>query len=290
MANKQDKENQAQNTASKSKTDQAVLRPPDVQEGSKKTATPKQNKQNWSTGYGPLSSLVITIGLFLFSQIIVVFAIGIYAVLQGQDISFVESFIESNRNLFFISFVISVVQFIGLILFLRLKRKKFRSISLVQPVAKDIVRAVTGWLVYIGIFVVLAVVLQGADTGIDFEQEQQLDFTAPSIPGELYLIFIALVILPALIEEILMRGFLFHSLRSKLSFWHSTLVVSVLFGFAHVQFATGEPLLWVAFIDTFILSIVLCYMTERFRTLWPAILAHAIKNGIAFTFLFVVQT
>lgn len=256
------------------------LQPPDR----RRKASPSPR----TTGYGPLLALVIVVGLFLFSQIVVLFGIGAYAAVSGGGIEFVESFLESNRNLFSVALAISLVQLAGLLFLLRLRRKKLADLGLVRPVLTDIARAALGWLVYIVIFVVAATVLQGLETGVDFEQEQQLEFTDPASTAELFLIFTALVILPAFIEELLMRGFLFRSLRSKLRFWHSALVVSLLFGFAHFQFASGEPLLWVAFIDTFILSMVLCYTVERYHTIWPAIFAHAFKNGMAFTFLFLV--
>jgi|AntRauTorcE11897_2_1112592.scaffolds.fasta_scaffold00116_19 membrane protease YdiL (CAAX protease family) len=261
-----------------------TLTPPDVQSDNKEPVNDKKG----STGYSPIVALGIVVGLFLFAQIMVVVAIGVYALLTGQDVQFVESILSSNRTLFYISLSISLIQLIGLVWVLGLKQKKLRSLRLVRPVAIDILRAGVSWLVYIGIFVVAVALLQGFDSGIDLEQEQQLDFSAPSAPVELYLIFAALVILPAFIEELLMRGFLFASLRSKLRFWHSTLVVSLLFGFLHTQFFSGEPLLWVAFIDTFILSVVLCYTVEKYKTLWPAILAHGLKNSIAFAYLFLV--
>ncbi len=256
------------------------LQPPDKQQ--------KTTPSLPTTGFGPLLALVVVVGLFLFSQIVVLFGIGVYATVNGGGIELIEGLLESNRNLFFVALAISLVQLAGLLFLLRLRRKKLVDLGLVRPVAADIARAVLSWLVYISIFLVAATVLQGLESGVDFEQEQQLEFTDPASTAELVLIFGALVILPAFIEELLMRGFLFRSLRSKLRFWHSALVVSLLFGFAHFQFASGEPLLWVAFIDTFVLSMVLCYTVERYRTIWPAIFAHAFKNGMAFTFLFLV--
>ncbi len=241
-----------------------------------------------STGYSPLVALGIVVSLFFLAQLMVLVAIGAYALLTGQDIQFVESLLSSNRILFFISLAISLLQLAGLVWVLRLKQKRLRSLQLVRPVLMDVIRAIVGWVVYIGVFVLAVALLQGFEAGIDLEQEQQIDFSAPSAPAELYLIFAALVLLPAFIEELLMRGFLFGSLRSKLNFWQSAFIVSLLFGLLHTQFLSGESLLWIAFIDTFILSLVLCYTVEKYQTLWPAIIAHGLKNSIAFTYLFLV--
>jgi membrane protease YdiL (CAAX protease family) len=59
-----------------------------------------------------------------------------------------------------------------------------------------------------------------------------------------------------------------------------------LFGVAHLQFGSGAPLLWVAALDTFTLSIVLCYLREKTGSVWAGVFLHAIKNAIAFVALF----
>ncbi|MEJ0073120.1 MAG: CPBP family glutamic-type intramembrane protease [Candidatus Saccharibacteria bacterium] len=40
-------------------------------------------------------------------------------------------------------------------------------------------------------------------------------------------------------------------------------------------------------IDTFTLSVVLCYIREKTGTLWSGVLIHALKNGIAFLSLYI---
>lgn len=245
-------------------------------------------KNGYDTGYQPRIALALTVGIFIFAQIIVAIGIGFIAYFTGHDpVEFTDTITDSNTNLFLLALALSFLQFLGIYFALFFKRKKLRSIGLVTPVRADIGRAVAYWLIYLGLFVFAVLLLDQTDLGVDLEQEQQLDFSKPTERPELALIFAAIVLLPAFIEEFLMRGFLFHSLRSKLSFWPSTLVVSVVFGAAHFQIGSGEPLLWVAFVDTFILSMVLCHVTERFRTLWPAIIIHALKNSIAYYFIFI---
>jgi membrane protease YdiL (CAAX protease family) len=63
----------------------------------------------------------------------------------------------------------------------------------------------------------------------------------------------------------------------------------LLFAAAHLQWGSGAPLLWVAAIDTFVLSMVLSTLREKTGSLWSAIGLHAIKNGVAFTLLFVLR-
>ena len=67
-----------------------------------------------------------------------------------------------------------------------------------------------------------------------------------------------------------------------------TLVTSVIFGALHTL--TGKDgLLWIAAIDTFALSLVLCYLREKTGNLYASMGVHAIKNGIAFLALFVLH-
>lgn len=114
---------------------------------------------------------------------------------------------------------------------------------------------------------------------VDVDQPQDVGFTDITQPLEYLLAFIALVILPPIAEEILFRGYLFGRLRTYTGFWTTTTIVSVLFGAIHGQ--------WNVAIDTFILSLFLCYLREKTGSLWPSIVLHGIKNGLAYFLLFI---
>jgi len=110
-------------------------------------------------------------------------------------------------------------------------------------------------------------------------QEQDIGFdTATTVPWELVLVFIALVVIAPLAEELLMRGLLFGRLREQLPFWPTALIVSAVFALAHWQFNVS--------IDTFILSMVLCFAREKTGTVYAGVLIHAVKNCVAFGLLF----
>lgn len=68
----------------------------------------------------------------------------------------------------------------------------------------------------------------------------------------------------------------------------ATLITSVLFGLPHLL--TGkEGILWVAMIDTFALSLILCFLREKTGSLYASILVHALKNTVAFGAIFVLH-
>jgi len=121
---------------------------------------------------------------------------------------------------------------------------------------------------------------------IDLDQKQELGFDTVASSTERLLAFISLVIVPPLVEEFMFRGFLFTGLRRKLPFIWAAMVTSVLFASLHLAEGAGG-LLWVAGIDTFVLSLFLCLLRERTGNLWAGIALHALKNGIAFCYLYV---
>ena len=124
---------------------------------------------------------------------------------------------------------------------------------------------------------------------LNVHQKQQLGFQDASGGLKLALTFVSLCVLPPLVEETVFRGFMFTTLRGKLKFVWAALITSLIFASAHLEFGSGQPLLWVAALDTFTLSMVLCYLRQKTDSLWPGILLHSLKNCIAFVTLFVLH-
>ena len=120
---------------------------------------------------------------------------------------------------------------------------------------------------------------------LDTSQQQQLGFDSVKSTPELVVTFISLVILPPIVEEIVFRGFVFPGLRTRFKFVRAALITGLLFAVPHL-FASSEGLLWVAGIDTLLLSFVLCYLREKTGALWAPIALHGFKNAVAFVVLF----
>lgn len=117
--------------------------------------------------------------------------------------------------------------------------------------------------------------------GFEVDQAQQVGFDNLVGRFDLLMAFIALVIIAPIAEEVLFRGYLYGKLRSHASVLAATLLTSALFGAVHMQ--------WNVAIDTFILSLAMCYLRELTGTIWAGTLVHMIKNGLAFTLIFIVQ-
>lgn len=115
---------------------------------------------------------------------------------------------------------------------------------------------------------------------INLTQTQDIGYANPN-GLVLVLVFLALVCLAPFVEELLFRGFLFTAFRRVFGFWIGAIAVSLLFAIAHGQLNVG--------IDVFVLSMFLCYLREKTQSLWPSIAMHALKNLVAFTYLFIIH-
>ncbi len=101
------------------------------------------------------------------------------------------------------------------------------------------------------------------------------DFLDPGLIDSGQLGLISQIVLAAIIapvfEELLFRGFLFTSLRSRFNVWIAALVSSLIFAGMHFYS-------WPALISIAVFGMAMCWLYQRTRSLWPGILFHAFMN------------
>lgn len=146
----------------------------------------------------------------------------------------------------------------------------------------DIVWAPAGLIVYFIATALVAAFAMAFLPFVDYDQAQNTGFAGVSTQLEYTLAFMSLVVIAPIAEELLFRGYLFGKLRKHTPLWISILITSLLFAIVHFQWNVG--------IDVFVLSIVLCLLRVVSGSIWPAILLHMLKNGIAYYFLFINPT
>jgi membrane protease YdiL (CAAX protease family) len=238
--------------------------------------------------WSPFLAGFMVVATYFGASIIGEVILQIYAALHHFSSRTAEAWLTSSAYAEFSGFaVIYGVMALAIYLFTRGYGVSLRTLGMVRPRLKDIGIALLGVPVYIGGYFILSIAAKIIFPSLDVEQQQQLGFQVTHDAVGRVLIFVSLVILPPLVEELLMRGFLFTSLLKKLQFVPAALVTSVIFAAAHLQFGSGAPLLWIAAIDTFMLSLVLCYMRFKTGSLWPGIYLHGLKNLVAFLSIFV---
>jgi uncharacterized protein len=241
---------------------------------------------SWSV----FSAIVIMLLCFILLPIIAEIIVSSIPSILGWDMARGEQWLRNSAfgNFFYV--LLAELFTVGLLTwFVRSRKQSFlRAVALRKPQWKDLAYAAAGILIYFGLFIVALSVIN-ALLPVDTNKEQAIGFQ-PGIGGvDLGLAFVSLVLLPPLAEEMVFRGFLFGTLRShKVGMLPAVVITSVLFGMLHL-FGSGDgSLLWVAFIDTFVLSVVLCYLREITGSIWASIAVHALKNGFVFVHLFII--
>ncbi len=236
----------------------------------------------------PLESVGVTLCIYFGAQLVAGLLISIIPLFAGWDEPQTLEWLTSNvYGQFGLIVIVEAVTVWLLWSFLKRRGAGWRTIGLKRrPRPSDLGYALLGFAVYFAAFILVIGLFKNWVPSLDLNQEQQIGFDSPS-SWQLPLVFMSLVLLPAVVEELVIRGFLYTGLRDKLPKIWAMLVASGLFGIAHLQAGSGEPLLWIAGIDTFVLSLVLIQLRERTGSLWAPISLHMLKNGIAFVTLFI---
>lgn len=238
----------------------------------------------WSWIHG----LIGTVVSFYGSQQIASLLIGVYIGLQGWSDQQTDNWISGTSAQFV--YTVIVEAFTLAIIWLFIRKYGWTAIKAGLGLRKirwsDMGYMLVAFIVYYWLYITLLTV-SSALFPIDTNQEQDIGFEQAKSFLPLALTFISLVILPPIIEEIVFRGFLFGGLRKAFSPVVAALITSVIFALPHSLQSTDGSTLWNAAIDTFALSLVLCYLRVKTGALWAGIGLHAIKNLIAFLAIFV---
>lgn len=237
----------------------------------------------------PWTSILAVVGIFLASQFAAVFIVGIYPALKNWDEDrYVEWLTNATTAQFATIALVAAFASYGVLYLVKRAKVTMARVGLVRPAFRDIPYALGAYVAYFVTYLIALAVASRLLPSLNMSQEQQIGFEEVRSNIDYLLAFASLVILPPLWEEIVFRGFLFSSLRAKFRLRYAVIATSLIFGVVHLQFGSEAPLLWVAAIDTFILSCFLCVLRERSGSIWPAVLLHGIKNLVAFTLLFIV--
>ncbi|MGH7241122.1 MAG: lysostaphin resistance A-like protein, partial [Candidatus Saccharimonadales bacterium] len=245
-------------------------------------AEPKPAEAKASIPWNPLLAVVFVVITYFAAQILASIVVGIYPTLRGWDKAQALNWTDTSIIAQFSYMLIASALVVGAVYqFLKLYGQSWKAIGFRRPQWADLGMGLAiAPLYYLSYFVTITVAGKLAPS-LNVNQAQQLGFS-PVGPAQLILTCIALVILPPLMEETLMRGFLYTSLKKGLPQLAAALVTSAIFASAHLQAGSGAPLLWVAAIDTFVLSLFLIWLREKTGSLWASMTLHALKNSVAF--------
>jgi len=244
------------------------------------TPAPKEGKRSFG---GPVRVVLATLIIFFLSQFIAALIIGIYLGFHhtGAKLSFnIDQ--SAPVQFFYVLFAESLAAWLAI----KIVQKRGLGLAAIglgrAPRWLDVIRAILGaGSVYLALIAV-SILVRLVFPHLDVNQAQDVGFARLNSSIDSILAFISLVILPPIGEEILVRGYLYSGLRSKMRFVPAMLITSVLFGLAHLTSGSGGATIWIAAIDTFVLSLVLVYLREKTGALYACMLVHALNNLIAF--------
>ena len=91
--------------------------------------------------------------------------------------------------------------------------------------------------------------------------------------GNIISIFLVVAAAPAVCEEMLFRGFVYHSMKARYRTFVAIGTVAVLFGIYHMSL--------VKFIPTGLLGLVLCYVVYKTGSIYPSMMMHFINNAFS---------
>jgi membrane protease YdiL (CAAX protease family) len=226
----------------------------------------------------PASVILFTLLIFFFSQVIaaLIVEVGLAASHSGVSLD--------NSAFGQFVFILMAEGLAAYSVFWLVKRRGLglSSIGLGRrPLVTDVVKGAIGFAIFYVLLIVANVVVSlfWPDLG---SEKQDVGFNSIHTASDNVFALIALVILPPLGEETLVRGYLYSGLRAVWRFWPALLVTSLLFSAAHLELGSGGPLVWAAALDTFILSVVLVFLRERTGALYAGMLVHMLNNFIAF--------
>lgn len=232
----------------------------------------------------PWLVVLLTLLIFFVSQFAAAILLGLGLAVFRPGASITDLLGQSAPTQFFYVLAAEGLVF-GLTL---LAVKKWRRLPLSAiglgrlPRWRDFTRALGGTAVFYALLIISSILINFFLPDLDTDAAQDVGFNALNSSLDTLLAFTALVIFPPIGEETLMRGYLYSGLRARMRFVSAMLITSLLFGIAHLGSGTSSTPLWIAAINTFLLSLVLVYLREKSGALYAPMLVHAANNLIAF--------
>lgn len=241
-------------------------------------------------GWNPWLGVGLIVFLFFFAQVVASAVVSLYPILANWTTAQADAWLKNSLNAKLLYLTIyPMVVFAGLYFFLKAHGANFKSIGLNRFKPKYIGYSLAIFPIYFLVLLGVAILAKALFPSLNLNQTQDLGLNGTYVSfSDLAKIFYMLVILPPITEEIMFRGMLFTSFKKAMSVIYAALATSLLFAVGHLpEGGSGGPL-YVAAIDTFVLSLFLVYLRVKTNSLWASIGLHAIKNTIAFLSVFVL--
>lgn len=241
-------------------------------------------------GWNALIGFILVIVIFFGSQAISEILLSLYRIPKHWSTDQIINWLQNSISAQFLYVLLAEsIVILMVVLFVRRYKNGLKQIGLRRPKWTDPLWGLSAVLPYFIVYFVVVGLITYFYPSFKYDQKQQLGFNHVAANWELLLTFISLVILPPIAEEILFRGLLYSSLKKNMPTVVAVIGTSLLFAAGHLPEGGNSGPLYIAGIDTFILSFVLILLREKTGGLWASMTLHGLKNFVAFVFLFHVQ-
>ena len=221
---------------------------------------------------------IFTYGCFWLSELIIMAFYHIAKMLSIPQLPISETAKESLLDA--LVYLLSIVLIFWLTKKITKKNVSSKEIGLNRlPSWSDLLLGPCGYIVYVFLSAIIIQLSTVILPWVNFNQSQNVGFSRPGSISEYIMMFLILIIIGPMAEELLFRGYLYGKLKKNVPILIAIVVTSLTFALAHFQ--------WNVAIDVFSLSIILCLLREVSGSLWPCIILHMIKNAIAFYLLYI---
>lgn len=153
------------------------------------------------------------------------------------------------------------------------------------PTFVDIGLAPIGYIIYLVTASILTQIIAALFPAFDVNQAQDVGFNAIFTFSDRMFAILAVVLIAPVAEEIMMRGWLYGKLRSKLHGAKGVIIAifitSLAFAVMHGQLNVG--------VSVFVLSSILCLLREVTGSIWSGLLVHMLTNGVAFYMVYILM-
>lgn len=238
--------------------------------------TKSNHGNNFTWGWIDLLIIVLGIVLVLFVGVILFVVVN---VALGEDL---ENLLEPTISQTLGLTALEAVAFIGGVYLFGVRRNKlgWSSVGLRPTTISWVLISLVATLLLIPIvsLITLAILFL---TGQPMENPQ-LDFLLPegmSAIDAAFMLFLAGIAAP-IGEELLFRGVLYTFMRERWGIWLSVFLSSFLFGLIHGNLAVG--------LTGFLLGVLAAIVFEYSKSLWTAVIVHAINNSVKIGILYLL--
>lgn len=249
------------------------------------STTPSVPRVPWK----PWRAVFFVLIIYFAAQFLAGMLISAYPGLRGWSADRAMAWLNDSVGAQFVYVLLAEALTIGAVYwFLKRHKTGWAIIGLRRPRWNDVAYGLAAVIPYYLLYAATVGVISAVVPGLNVDQKQEIGFANVAGLLALSMTFISLVILPPLTEEIMVRGVLYSSLKKTLPAAWAVVVTSFIFAVAHLPMGGAAGPLYIAALDTFVLSLVLIYLREKTGGLWASITLHAIKNGVAFVALFIL--